>query len=368
MSTAIKVQHLSTWNDQHETMKKVSKHVGRKKNQRASKNHNNYISADTDYNLSGKCWIICQLITNNPMPHLLFIQTPFSRLFPTKLCLPSLFPLLTLLLSLSNPLETIPSTTSLEETSIFWPRLSNSACTSTSLNGNPSTSKPSSKLLPPLDLQPILPLTSLTMINPDELKLFLSIMYNPKYNIYNLSMGQWFDIQSYASIWQFPEIYTLTEQEIKNLWIKEMNDPVATEMLQAYEIQQHKWYHRLLNRIYEEDSKWDQGSQPSAGVMLCYPSLGICLAPISLSLPYSHPIILFIPQITLCFHLSQIPWSACDPYASSLPRVLLLLISSISYSSCLVYISNPSPYVLLIFHCLLIYPFPCLLLISNLCF
>ena len=68
------------------------------------------------------------------------------------------------------------------------------------------------------------------MIKPDELKLFLSVMYNPKYNIYNLSMGQWFNVQSYASIWQFPEMYALTEQEIKTLWVKEMNDPVATEM------------------------------------------------------------------------------------------------------------------------------------------
>ena len=55
------------------------------------------------------------------------------------------------------------------------------------------------------------------MIKPDELKLFLSVMYNPKYNIYNLSMGQWFNVQSYASIWQFPEMYALTEQEIETL-------------------------------------------------------------------------------------------------------------------------------------------------------
>ena len=93
------------------------------------------------------------------------------------------------------------------------------------------------------------------MINPNELELFLSIMYNPKYNIYNLSMGQWFDIQSYASIWQFLEMYALTKQEIKNLQIKEMNDPVATEMFQAYEIQQHKCYNQLLSRIHEEDSE-----------------------------------------------------------------------------------------------------------------
>ena len=78
------------------------------------------------------------------------------------------------------------------------------------------------------------------MIKPNELKLFLSVMYNPKYNIYNLSMGQWFDVQSYASIWQFPEMFALTEQEIEKLQIKEMNDPVANKMFQAYEIRQHK--------------------------------------------------------------------------------------------------------------------------------
>ena len=87
------------------------------------------------------------------------------------------------------------------------------------------------------------------MINPDELKLFLSIMYNPKYNIYNLSMGQWFNVQSYASIWQFPEMYALTEWEIKNLHIKEMNDPVPTKMFWAYEIWQHEHYHQLLEHI-----------------------------------------------------------------------------------------------------------------------
>ena len=67
------------------------------------------------------------------------------------------------------------------------------------------------------------------MIKPNKLELFLSVMYNLKYNIYNLSMGQWFDIQSYASIWQFSEMYALTEWEIETLQIKEMNDPVATK-------------------------------------------------------------------------------------------------------------------------------------------
>ena len=74
------------------------------------------------------------------------------------------------------------------------------------------------------------------MIKPNKLELFLSVMYNPKYNIYNLSMWQWFDVQSYANIWQFPEMYALTKQEIETLRIKEMNDPVATKMFRAYEI------------------------------------------------------------------------------------------------------------------------------------
>ena len=171
-------------------------------------------------------------------------------------------------------------------------------------------------------------------------------------------------------------MYALTKREIEKIQIEEMNDPVANEMLQAYAIWQDEWYHRLLNRIYEEDSKWDQGSQPSAGVMLCCLSLGVRLAPISLSLPYSRLIVLFIPWITLWFHLSRIPWSLCDPYASPLPHVLLLpllLIFSVSYSSYPVYITNPSLYVLLILVllillCLLIYPWPWLLLISNPCF
>ena len=85
--------------------------------------------------------------------------------------------------------------------------------------------------------------------------------------------------------------------------------------------------------------------------LLCCLSLGIRLTPISLSLPYSRLIVLFLPRITLWFHLSQTPWSPCDPYASPPPHVLLsslLPISSVSYSSYLVYITNPFPYVLLI--------------------
>ena len=42
-------------------------------------------------------------------------------------------------------------------------------------------------------------------------------------------------------------------------------------------------------------------------LVLCCLSLGVCLAPISLSLPYPHPLVLFISQITLCFHLFWIP-------------------------------------------------------------
>ena len=41
--------------------------------------YDDYISADTDYNQSSKCWIICWSITNNPMPHPLFISTPFPN-------------------------------------------------------------------------------------------------------------------------------------------------------------------------------------------------------------------------------------------------------------------------------------------------
>ena len=48
-------------------------------------------------------------------------------------------------------------------------------------------------------------------VRPDEFELFLSVLYNPKYSIYNLLMGQWFDVQIYAGLLQFPEMYTLTE-------------------------------------------------------------------------------------------------------------------------------------------------------------
>ena len=92
------------------------------------------------------------------------------------------------------------------------------------------------EITPLVGSSPNLALDLSDTVKPDEFELFLSVLYNPKYSIYNLSMGQWFDIQSYASIWQFPEMYALTEQKIQNLWIKEMNDPVATKMFQAYEI------------------------------------------------------------------------------------------------------------------------------------
>ena len=49
-------------------------------------------------------------------------------------------------------------------------------------------------------------------------------------------MGQWFDIQIYAGILQFPEMYALTEREIEKIQIKEENNPMANEMLQAYAI------------------------------------------------------------------------------------------------------------------------------------
>ena len=68
-------------------------------------------------------------------------------------------------------------------------------------------------------------------------------------------MGQWFDVQMYAGLLQFPEMFALTEREIDKIRIKEENDPVANEMLQAYAIRQDERYHRLLNRIYEGDSE-----------------------------------------------------------------------------------------------------------------
>ena len=48
-------------------------------------------------------------------------------------------------------------------------------------------------------------------VRPNEFELFLSVLYNPKYSIYNLSMGQWFNVQIYAGLLQFPEMYALTE-------------------------------------------------------------------------------------------------------------------------------------------------------------
>ena len=87
--------------------------------------------------------------------------TPFFKFFLTKLCLLSPFQLLTLLLFLSNQLETIPSTIFQEEISISLLRPCDSTSTSTSLNKNPSTSKPFLKPLPLHNLHLILPSTSL---------------------------------------------------------------------------------------------------------------------------------------------------------------------------------------------------------------
>ena len=136
----------------------------------------------------------------------------------------------------------------------------------------------------------------------------------------------------------------------------------------------HAWqccYSQTHSCSWLQTSHWE----PLCHVLwlLCCLSLGVRLTPISLSLPYSRLIILFLPWITLWFRLSRTPWSPCDPYASPLPHVLLsslLLISSIPYSSYPVYITNPFPYalliqVLLILLCLPIYPLPWLLLISN---
>ena len=54
-------------------------------------------------------------------------------------------------------------------------------------------------------------------VKPDEFKLFLSVLYNPKYGIYNLSMERWFNVQMYAGLLQFPEMYALTEREIEKI-------------------------------------------------------------------------------------------------------------------------------------------------------
>ena len=77
----------------------------------------------------------------------------------------------------------------------------------------------------------------------------------------------------------------------------------------------------------------------TAGRVLCCLSLGVHLAPISLSLPYPHPLVLFILWITLCFHLFRIPWSPCDPSAPLLPHVplpTLIFLQSSPYSSYLI--------------------------------
>lgn len=45
---------------------------------------------------------------------------------------------------------------------------------------------------------------------------FLGVFYNPKYSVYNFTIKEWFDIQTYAMVWQFPEMYHLAEKEIEN--------------------------------------------------------------------------------------------------------------------------------------------------------
>lgn len=74
-------------------------------------------------------------------------------------------------------------------------------------------------------------------------------MYNPKYNLHNLSVRQWFNVQTYASVWQFSEIYALAEREIKKICVKEMNDPELSEAFRSYELQQQQCYKQLLENI-----------------------------------------------------------------------------------------------------------------------
>ena len=45
------------------------------------------------------------------------------------------------------------------------------------------------KITPQVGSSPNFALDLSNMIKPNELELFLSVMYNPKYNIYSLSMG-----------------------------------------------------------------------------------------------------------------------------------------------------------------------------------
>ena len=90
-------------------------------------------------------------------------------------------------------------------------------------------------------------------IEPDVFELLLGIIYNRQYNLYNLTIGQWFDVQTYAHIWQFPEMYSLTVREIEHIRIKEETNPDAIEAFKSYEIRQHRQYERLLENMYAED-------------------------------------------------------------------------------------------------------------------
>ena len=99
----------------------------------------------------------------------------------------------------------------------------------------------------------------------------------------------------------------------------------------------------------------DQGFQPSMGVMLCCISLGIHLTPISLSLPWPHPLVFFVLHITLHFHLHWIPWSPCDLYALPLPHVLLFLTLLIFFSLLILLPGGSLMYYYSLFTCLLIH-------------
>ena len=222
--------------------------------------YDNYISADTDYNQSGEFWIIYQSIINSPMPHPLPISTSF--LFPSShshrtmsfFCVSATFSSMFSFQPIHNhPQYYLPSgdlyilTQAIcfhiykyffeHESVHFWTIFE----TSPIVGSMPGFS---------LDLS--------STINPDELELFLSIIYNPKYNLYNLSIRQWFDVQTYASVWQFSRMYALAKREIENICIKEMNNPELVGAFRSYKLWQQQWYEQLLGNIYEED-KWDQG-------------------------------------------------------------------------------------------------------------
>jgi hypothetical protein len=90
-------------------------------------------------------------------------------------------------------------------------------------------------------------------IEPDVLELFLEVIYNPKYNIYNLTVGQWFDVQTYAQIWQFNEMYTLTVKELDRIRVKEESDPEYIEAIRSYELRQQRQLEKYLEDIYMDD-------------------------------------------------------------------------------------------------------------------